>query len=418
MNTYRTILGQSIRLGSLPSNEVSLVHEILEEKERYGSGEEGPQPAVFASAAQKWIRAEFPLIAHFQEALRGPIGAVYRDCYYRLLAEEISKGDREERQRIFENLRANPARVLYDRYLDGGYTQSELADAAGLNEATISRLFSRIRKLEATEGPAIQLQRFQQACANLSLVLLGEDFPAEYQSVGETPFVRALDDFTVRERQLLRLVAAVTRHLFHSSTSEPPAGRREACRAFLALHLSAQYGIDNVDILDRFTQAILEEIEGARDINADSLVVLSEESLEQGQTLLEHLLIGFQMGVTFEGRHILFSHGWIQGRLLHHQALEGQNRETERLDPALDAYSEEVRAGWRSCLKLFEEWYQHRFMVQEEENSTLPSELPDTPMQAPAEIDVSRYMASLEIEIAMTKFSPDVPVVFPSRLSR
>jgi len=363
LNAYRTVLGQTLHFGSLPTNQVCVIHEILEEKRKHEPpASEGPRPDSFAVAARKWITAEYPHDSDFLRVFRGPIGEVYRDCYYRLLAEVVSGGDPEAQSRFFENLRANPARVLYDRYLEGGHTQSELARAAHLSESTVSRLFSRVRDPQSEGEPSVQLQRFQEACAKLSLTLVGIHFQARDRSFEENPVVRTVDDFTVRERQLLRLVAAATRYLFGNPAPIPevPQDRKDACLAFLALHLSVQYGIDDIDILDRFARAFLEEVEKARDLRSDPFPVLSEESLEREQTLLEHLLVGFQLGLNSEQGHILLSNKELAG-LLKHPRVYTQQEAAPQLDPALQAYAKEVREGWRTYLKVFEMWYELRF---------------------------------------------------------
>jgi len=366
LNAYRTALGQTLRFASLPPNQVCIIQEILVEKRKHEPpASDSPRPDSFLAAARKWIKADYPHENDFLRVLRGPIGEVYRDCYYRLLAEEASGGNAAARSRFFENLRANPARVLYDRYLEGRQTQAELARAANLSATTVSRLFSLVRDPQSNEDPSISLERYQEACARLSLTLVGTHFQARDHAFEENPIVQTIDEFTVRERQLLRLVAAVTRYLFsHPAASqestEVPQERKDACLAFLALHLGIQYGIDHIDILDRFSRAFLEEIEKARDLRGEAFPFLSEESLGQEQPSLEHLLVAFQLGVNADQSHVLLSNAKL-ANLLEHPRMETQQEAPPQLDPALAAYAQEVREGWRAYLKVFESWYELRF---------------------------------------------------------
>ena len=161
MNTYKTLTGKTIDLSALPPHALVAVLELVArkvsilERAKAAGGESIPRLSPdFLEAGQSFLRRQYPLPWRFEKMVRGPVGEVLRDGYYRLwLADcerllqsnfgEIPADQLIEVRRLLTNhLRHNPARPLLDRFLEGGLTQVRLASLAGVGAPKVSALLS------------------------------------------------------------------------------------------------------------------------------------------------------------------------------------------------------------------------------------------------------------------------------------
>src|ERR1700722_116549 len=115
MNTYVTLVGQTIDLGLLPERERILAHHILALREKHEQelshlqGTPMPAPAenrcdismkqedsgkkTAAACLERGrdiIRRAYLARQDYLEALHGPVGVVFRDGYFRLYAQVLA----------------------------------------------------------------------------------------------------------------------------------------------------------------------------------------------------------------------------------------------------------------------------------------------------------------------------------------
>jgi hypothetical protein len=354
MTTYVTLWGD-LDLGALPTGALLLVERLLSLLAEY-QREERPgtdwrkKAFEFAARARQEIRRDFPAAGDFLEVLHGPVGAVYRDCFYRLCSLKVPG---EERAAFVNDLRFNPSRILVDCYLDGWNSQKEFAAAAGLEAGQVTRIFNYV--LEAGAESSLTIKSFKEACEKLQWVPLGRGAAGGAGTAGTGPLRLApIEDTSARERQLRALVAGVGRYL---AALEEAAGSRpailDACRRLLGLHLAAIYGITDILILDDLANTLL-------------LEMLTPPQLEVRQEDAEptERLAAFQRGGpdAAEGP-VLVVDPELQKLLADCLPQVAQAPPAPRPGqtpaagpPLAGPYAEAVRAGWEQSLRTYHRW--------------------------------------------------------------
>lgn len=380
MNFYQLLIGAKIDLGLIPGTLQVFTHEMINRANEVladeGAGA-GLKPFEFAAEVQEHLRQEYQGHNEYLKVLHGPVGAIYRDCFYRLYAREYAKNgttgvsEAEKEQEFIENIRFNPGRVLIDRFLDGTSTQLEFSRDAGLDPGAVSRLFNYVLNPETDAEPSISLKRLHQTCRRLRIVpLAGYGTTANPPSVGELPLsYNRTAGFTTRERQLRTLIAAVTRSLAFSPYKEEERARRlNVSRAFLGLHLAALYGIDDVLTLNHVTNSVFEDILTVPQIvevgsvgRTETEVADGDGSLPDDESLLKYLE-EFQLGTHDRAGNVAFTVTELRADIK--KALDESREHTFNKaagDTAplgeFEYFREAIREGWGRVLTIFRKWF-------------------------------------------------------------
>jgi hypothetical protein len=415
MNFYQLLTGAKIDLGLIPGNLQVFTHEMVNRAKEVladeGAGAD-LKPFDFAAEVQEHLRQEYQGHNEYMKVLHGPVGAIYRDCFYRLYAREYAKNgatgviEAEKEREFIENIRFNPGRILIDRFLDGTSTQLEFSRDAGLDPGAVSRLFNYVLNPETEAEPSISLKRLHQTCRRLRVVpLAGYGTAANPPGVDELPLSYSRTaGFTTRERQLRTLIAAVTRSLVFSDYNEEERARRlNVSRAFLGLHLAALYGIDDVLTLNHITNSVFEdilivpqvvEIGSARRTEAEEGD--DNGSLPDDEVLLKYLE-EFQLGTHDRAGNVAFTVTELQADIK--KALDESREHTFNKvagDTAplgeFEYFREAIREGWGRVLTIFRKWFASEIF-----NSWDPSEInpqSQEPLRAVSSVNVTSANAN------------------------
>jgi hypothetical protein len=364
-------------LGALPGSLQVFVHEMIAWME--GSEDVDRKRSLrateFADEAREYLHAKYPTPEVYSWVLRGPVGAIYRDCCYRLYAKEYAKegseGDtivEQRREREFiDNIRYNPARILVDCFLEDPTTQFEFAREAGLDPGAVSRLFAYVFNPESSREPSLGLSRLAQTCERLKVVPLAGyfPFPDSPDTVTDPLLYKSSGGFTTRERQLRVIVATVTRALCFME-KDNSVEELNTLRAFLGLHLAALYGVSDVLALDRMTTAVFDDIVAvARIVEIPEPKAPDQDQRKydlEGDSLLEfleefNLAVGHEVGtVAFATTAIksLVEDALYRSREHSYHRVSGDREATSRFEHLREA----VRDSWEYTLKVFTEWHE------------------------------------------------------------
>lgn len=161
MEPYTTLFGRIIRLAQLPRHVLVLIGQILEARHAKAT-----TPDIFATAARALVRDAYPADRHYHRAMRGLIGEVFRDCYYRL---HLAQLDQEQSQQVLEQLRFNPMRLLYDSYLDNEQTQKDFAIRADVATGALSRTFKLLLYAKSKGAGEISTSRLARCFQKLGI---------------------------------------------------------------------------------------------------------------------------------------------------------------------------------------------------------------------------------------------------------
>ena len=252
MNTYRTAFGRQIPLAQLTLDVLAAVHRVLALSEVYSE-----DPLEFAARARQTLRRDFPRPEQYHAAMRGPVGAVYRDCFYRASAAKRP----ELRHELLLGLGCNPLRLLYDRFLDGDWRyQSDFAADANLGTAAVSRAFKAVMENEG---------RGEVSTKNLEGALAALGVSTELENGGDEgrgdSFAVVPSSPTCREWVLLLLTSALTRCLSQVRDLKQDTAALKACRDTLALNLAFLFDVRDFHGLTDFTDLVLRQMLGVAD---------------------------------------------------------------------------------------------------------------------------------------------------------
>jgi len=255
MNIYTTLLGEHIDLGALTPQAALLVGRLLDLADEYRKStpaDARDHALEYAWAAQDKIARVYPGRPDYIRALGGPVGAVYRDAFFRVYRHGVPS---EHHERFLENLLHNPSRPVVECWVDSRLRQRDFADHAGLENAQVSRLISYVLEPWKKSNPNVSLDKLRDACTNLAVV-------PRWGAVqgGEQEHAAALHTgpagISARERHSWTLIAAVTRCLHAGENLEA----LKTCSRLLGLHLAAAYGISDVLMLDHIVDFVLRDI--------------------------------------------------------------------------------------------------------------------------------------------------------------
>jgi hypothetical protein len=260
MNSYQPLSGPSISIGTLPTDEAMLACELITK------AFEKPDHSAerFLREARARLHQRFPDRLDYLKAMRGPIGSILRDLFYRVRAKELKEQGVSDDQlcRFLDNVRFNPLRLLLDRFLEGGLGQNEFASLAGLDKTAVSRI---LKDLLGDGGgkrpPSLSVARFQNACMRLGIRPV---YHADQEDIGlnVTRPLRAQEyRISARERQLYRLVATATRLEDDKRAAKiTEIDKDDEVRDFIAFHVLLLYGLEHVQSAEELAAAILEDI--------------------------------------------------------------------------------------------------------------------------------------------------------------
>ncbi|MCG8599295.1 MAG: hypothetical protein MI807_04050 [Verrucomicrobiales bacterium] len=277
MNSYKTLLGESIDLLALPPHLLQLSLTIVGVYERFamqideasGNSEEEDKKLClkaakdYAKEAREtiWSLAVRPAAA--SEILKGPVGEVFRDCFYRLNIRCESKP--EERIQV---IKTHPLRLLIDAFLNGYRVQSHFCEDADLDPARMTdavRVILKDGALDDEKANVVSTTKLASALGklNLSPVLANNNVRDSGNGVNgdfrETPVGLVPLELSSRERQLWRLSSAITKCFAGLKPTEAEVVL-SSCRDLLALHLMVFYGISDFDTLARYTTLLLADL--------------------------------------------------------------------------------------------------------------------------------------------------------------
>ena len=386
MNVYRPILGASIRLDSVSSQAQQLICELTELLNKFKRGENSP--GAYAEEGRSSISRVYPEQNDFMRAFQGPVGKVFRDCFYRLV---IFRAEPEKRPQILRNLRYHPGRALLDRFLAEWGTQFEFAAKAGLDPGVVSTCFRSVLGAGGDEPTRLSMARFQDACENLGLVIGCDLMSREPQpNPDATPWDTSISPEFPRDRQLRIIAATVLRCVLATA---PDRDALDCCIKTLGLHLAAIHGIRDVLLLDRFVNLVLEDI-----LRRPSPSRLDPNSLYQPQTIAEMNQV--QLGLRSSAAPVVFSTDDTHDRLVK-LVRRGAHLDPVRSDSILSPAGEPTSEGsyvpgllpkeWESALFTFEKWVNSWHFTQSRDalasaikpGENLPTPPPPVPSPSP-----------------------------------
>lgn len=360
MNSYTTLLGESVDLNKIPISHRQLIDRLMSLEE--GTKLRRRRAAEFVADARREIRRQFQVNRDYLRAMHGPIGAVYRDGFYRLLAKEVTSTP-EEWVRFAKNLRFNPARILLDCFLICWDLQIEFAQAAGLDPGTVNRIFKYVLETDS-DGPGdLSLARFRAACEKLGVVPLTHYIVSGAEAGElEPPLGFAPSSTTSREQILQVLVATVTKMWCAAVARKQHLHREveEAFRRFVGLHLAALYGVEDIVVLNHMTDAFLRDIQSEPRIEFLGGIGShgSEAEAALGQVLSMNLWSNYARCKTLVADARL---QWLFDQFLIKDNGVGDHDSRSRLRTegereSSTALAESIRAGWERVIGTYQRW--------------------------------------------------------------
>lgn len=432
MNHYQTLTGEIIDLGILRGSLQLFVHTMIAHTSRKQEMEDDADKLSandFAAQVREHLRVQYPQPEAYSSVMRGPVGTIYRDCFYRLYAREYAREKLEKNeaqdesvlqkseQAFIRNIRYNPARILLDRFLEDPATQVQFSRETGLDTATVSRVFSYVLTPESKEA-SLGLARLAEVCERLQVVpLAGYHSSTQWADPLAHQFLNTNSGgFTTRERQLRVIVAAVTRCLCFVEPNNN--AELKTLRAFLGLHLAALYGVKDALALDRMTTAVFDDIlalprleeipeqahkdkqDEAYDLEGDSLLNFLEEF---------SLAIGHKAGtvafVTTEIKNVIEKNLDRSRQESSHRT--SQNRQAKS---RFEHLRNPIRDNWSHALKVFEQWYKSdafREWMLDEEEMAVPQSGDDEPeIATQPKQDFGKLRTELHFNFASLKGIP------------
>jgi len=248
MVTYTTFLGQQINLGKLSIEHHVVVLKVLALAEAHKG-----DPFEFSTRCRHYFRRTYVRADIYNSVLRGPVGDIYRDCFYRIYAANLKN---RKPQEFLQSIQTNPFRLLLDRYLDGTWRHlSEFAEEAGLAESRVTEIFKCI--LDDVGIGEISVQKLGEAFKALGIVPVIADTLAH--SLDAEQFAVVPNVPTAREWLLILLVSSITRRL-QENAGLPDSTAVTNSRDILAHYLGFMFGIKDYNHLDDFVYRVLQEI--------------------------------------------------------------------------------------------------------------------------------------------------------------
>lgn len=247
MVTYRTVFGRLINFGDLTLDLQSVALQILALAATHSGN-----ALDFAQSCIRLFRPTFVRTDSYRALIRGPVGEVYRSCFYRIYANTQKKRSPEE---FLVWIRHNPLRILYDLFLDGTWhNQEHFAESTGLNSSQVARIFANV--LEGDCSGEISVQRLSEALRKLNVTLTvsdaGEPGGEEVISIPTAP--------TGREWFLILVISAVTKALYNRGTLRGLSITLPLVRDVLARYLAFLFGIRDYNHLNDLVYRVLREL--------------------------------------------------------------------------------------------------------------------------------------------------------------
>ena len=229
-NVYITLTGEAIDLDVLDMTRRSLALKIIAAKD-------GHTASDYSREARRLIVEDRSYLTT-SHLFNGPIGAIYRDGFYRLTAPNES----EERKVFVNRFRYHPARLLLDRFLDGWITQGQFALDSGLAAGIVTRLFQSVLEGVSCE---LSVERLHVVFERL-MISPKIHHPDHYDNLvfenllGKKPF-----PISTRELGVMKMIAEATRI---SSADE----RRD----FFRQEVARIYHLDDLHVIEDFVSYI------------------------------------------------------------------------------------------------------------------------------------------------------------------
>lgn len=284
MSSYCAITGEIIDLNILPRKQKDLAMQIIRiaQTSRPTSSDGDKSSAdqlqiAFAKEASNTIAEVAPSRITARELLGGPVGVIYRDCFYRLLArqkflekkEDLDEGTSEHLfvDKFLRQLTHNPARILLDDLLIENTTQGQFAAMSGLNLGEVFKFVVG----ESNES-SLTVDQLREACQRCSIVPVASSSLTGPEATRlEKPLVLRTQSLTTRDLQLARLCGQAARIEDH-----------KARRAFLGINLALIYKVRDfdtlrwlVEVIEAATQTSALPVELSEDLTKNRDVVLA-----------------------------------------------------------------------------------------------------------------------------------------------
>lgn len=229
-NVYTTLLGETIDLDALDPTRHDLAIQIV-------ALQNGRARDDYVKEARQLITGNRPYSTG-DGLLNGPVGAIYRDGFYRLSAPD----DLEKRKAFVNRLRYHPARLLIDEFLRGWSTHGQLALDAKLEPLTLAELFRSV--LDGTSCE-LDIHRLALAFERIS-ISPNVHRPDNYDDrVFENPFDQRGRPPSLRESEAMKMVSKATRI---SSVEER--------RSFLEQEVARIYRLQDYHVVQDFVNHV------------------------------------------------------------------------------------------------------------------------------------------------------------------
>lgn len=297
MRRYYTLWGQRFDLESLSPDECSTIDQILEVDRAAHSDDDS------LASARRVIRENYPTFAASGRVLSGAVGAIYRDLWYR---RQIKRAEAENRAdevaRILKNIRAHPARIIHDAFLDIGISQAEFARRFGLSRSVLSKLTQcfKPRKEDAEPSePVFATSTIIETVARLAIGTHGVYFDQPSPRSEEPKEIAAPP--TLRERLLLRTIISGVREL----RGEKPADAAQSLARELA-HIFNDVNIHFLDALVKTVVAAARNVADFDDFRIEALITTDcSERLFPKDTHRSKCLLSKWMETEWAGRKVV-----------------------------------------------------------------------------------------------------------------
>lgn len=253
---YVTLPGEEIFLDNVGLYDISNIIKIYQLDSEIDTDDE------YLNQACDYLRNNYTTYTSSIRCLNGPLGAIFRDRWYR---RQINKASGSKKQSLIESIRYNPLRIMNDYFLDYRGRIHELSRLLNYDISTIKRILNLFRSEEffipETSNPKISEMEL------LKLFLT----KTEVSFRGFSPIVTSrhfASNITLREYFLISTIVESTR--FKQTRSEL---LRLMTRLLSLFDWGAQYGDSLVKIILNISHLQLKDLfKASSDLNKEELL--------------------------------------------------------------------------------------------------------------------------------------------------
>jgi hypothetical protein len=213
---YYTLAGDRFDIDTLTTDEVATIVDLETDAQRKPDGGVASDEE-YLNRARKLIREKFPTFGASNRALSGAVGSVFRDLWYRRQLSRVDDKGSPEAKRLLRNIRAHPARVIHDVFLDSDISQADFARQIGVSPSVMSRLVSLFSATNAEPEEPLSTTTLVAVLSRLGVA-------ARSLYIDEPTSVRSPEGIaaplTFRERLLLTAVVEGIREIKDDDSAE------------------------------------------------------------------------------------------------------------------------------------------------------------------------------------------------------